>query len=159
MTRIGRIAGVLTLLGISAHNAIAGSRSHRAAVERALGHGVSLSIDESHVERAPRAEGLIETRLTLSNYGAMPLKIDYFTFSLSGAAGERSLALLPSELHGQVASPILLRGGVLPAGQRLVAVLYFRSLSPTSRPVDVRVDLVTADGQAASRSFLPLALE
>lgn len=104
------------------------------------------------------ADPLIEMQVTLSNYGATPLKIDYLTFSLSGAAGERSLALLPCELNGQVASVSPLRVGVLAARQRLVAVLYFRSLSSRPDP-DLRIDLMTADGRRSSRSFLPLAGE
>ena len=159
MIRVASIATVLVLVAVSTVNAIAGARSHQGAARapRALGQGVFLSIDESHVERAPAVDGLIETQVTLSNHGAKSLKVDYLTFSLSDAAGARSLALLPSELYGRVAPPLLLREGVLASGQTLAAVLYFRSPSPRFRPFDLRVDLATADGQAASRSFLPLA--
>ncbi|HEX3903856.1 MAG TPA: hypothetical protein VH853_13530 [Polyangia bacterium] len=159
MIRALGIATVLTLVAISTVNAIAGSRSRQgAAAPRALGRGVSLAIDEVHREPAGETEGLIETHITLSNDGATALKIDYLTFSLSCAAGGRSLALLPSELKRRVASPLLLREGVLPRGQKLVAVLYFRAPSRDSRPIDFRVDLVAASGQVVSRSFLPLAL-
>jgi hypothetical protein len=158
--RIASVATVLGLVAVSTVHAIAGARSHQGAATgpRALGQGVYLSIDESHVERAPATEGLIETQVTLSNQGARPLRIDYLTFSLSDAAGARSLALLPSELSGQVAPPLLLREGVLASGQTVAAVVYFRSPSPHFRPFDLRVDLATADGQVASRSFVPLAL-
>ena len=116
-----------------------------------------LSVDRTHVEQ-PATDGLIETQVTLSNHGATPFKVDYLTFSLSDAAGAQSLALLPSELYGRPAPPLLLREGVLASGQTLAAVLYFRSPSPRLRPFNLRVNLATADGQVASRSFLPLAL-
>ena len=117
MIRVAGIVAVLALVAISAVNAIAGSRSRQAAAEpRSLGHGVYLCITGVHVEPARDTGGLIETHITLSNYGATPLKIDYLTFSLSGAAGERSLALLPSELNELVTSPLSLREGLLPRG-------------------------------------------
>ena len=160
MIRALSIAAVLTLVAVSTVNAIAGSRSHQAAAApKSLGGGVTLSIDEAHIEPARAIDSLIETRITLSNHGAAPLRIDYLTFSLSSAAGGRSLALLPSKLKGRVASPVSLREGPLGRGQTLVAVLYFRALSQDSRPIDFRVDLVSADGQVVSRSFLPLALK
>jgi hypothetical protein len=158
--RIAGILAVLTLVGVSAFNAIAGTRSHQVSTgTRALGHGMFLSVDESHIERAGQTDGLIEAQVTLSNRDANPFNTDHLTFSLSDAAGDRSLALLPSELYGHVASPHLLREGVLVSGQTLSAVLYFRSLSPQPRSLDVRVDLANADGQVASRSLIPLALK
>ena len=160
MIRALSIAAVLALVAVSTVNAIAGSRSQQAtAAPRPLGGGVTLSIDEVHVEPARAIDSLIETRITLSNHGARPLRIDYLTFSLSSTAGGRSLALLPSELKGRVASPVSLREGPLASGQTLVAVLYFRAPSHDSRPIEFRVDLVSADGQAVSRSFLPMALK
>jgi hypothetical protein len=157
--RIAGVVTVLVLVVVSTLNAIGASRSHPgvATGPRALGQGVFLSIDEAHVERAPATDGLIETQVTLANHGATSLKIDSLTFSLSDTAGGRSLALLPSELYGRAAPPLLLREGVLESGQTLAAVLYFRSPSPRFRPFDLRVDLATADGQVASRSFLPFA--
>ena len=161
MIRLASIVTVLELVVVSAFNAIAGSRSNQGAATgpRALGQGVFLSVDEVHVERALTTDGLIETRVTLSNQGSIPLKVDYLTFSLSDAAGARSLALLPSELYGQAASPLLFREGALASGRTLSAVLYFRAPSPHFRPFDLRIDLTTADGQVASRSFVPLALK
>jgi hypothetical protein len=154
------VAAVLTLVAVSAVNAIAGSRSRQAAAApRPLGRGVLLSIDESHVEPAGETGGLVETHVTLVNHSTEALKIDYLTFSLSGAGGVRSLALLPSELSGRVAPRLLLREGVLPRGRTLVAVLYFRSPPQDSRPIELRVDLAAADGKSVSRSFLPLALK
>jgi hypothetical protein len=154
--RIGIIVAVLTLMAISAVNAIASSRSRQAvSCHRSIGSGVSLSIDNVHREPIGDADSPIELQVTLNNYGDAPLKIDYATFSLSGAAGERSVALLPAELHGQAAPPFLMSRYILAKGETLIAVLYFRS---PSRPIDLRIDLTTPDGRAASRSFLPLAL-
>jgi hypothetical protein len=155
VVRVAGIVAVLTLATLSGADALARSHSHQEA--RALGRGVFLSIDESHVEPAHEVDGLIAVHVTLSNHGSTPLKVDYLTFSLSSAAGARSLALLPSELNGQVAPSLLLHEGVLAKGQTMVAVLYFRSLSPNARSVELRVDLANAEGRPVSRSFLPLA--
>ena len=156
MVRVASILAVMTLVSVTGGDALARSRSHQAAA-RALGNGVFLSIDEHHVEPAHEADGLIAVHVTLSNNGSMPVKLDYLTFSLSSSAGGRSLALLPSELNGQVEPSLLLHEGVLAKGQTMMAVLYFRSLSPSARSVDLRVDLANAEGRPVSRSFLPLA--
>lgn len=155
MIRIGTIVAVLTLVTISAVHAIASSRSRKVVGHRSLGRGISLSIENVHVGPAGDVPRPIELQVTLDNYGETPLKIDYGTFSLSGAASERSLALLPAELNGRVTPPFLVSRRILAKGETLAAVLYFRSLS---RPIDLRIDLATPDGRAVSRSFLPLAL-
>ena len=158
--RIGRAVAVLAVVALVAGvSASAGAGSHQATTEpRVLAPGVSLSLDESHVEAYGDADGLIEAHVTLSNNGETPLKVGYFTFSLVAANVGRSLALLPSELGGRVAAPFLLSDAWLTKGQTMKAVLYFRSPSSDQRSIALRVDLSAAGGRLVSRTFLPLRL-
>ncbi len=155
MIRIASIVAVLAGLVISTASAFAGSHSLQ---RRAVGRGIFITVDELHMEPLRAVDSLLEARVTVSNQGAMRIKLDYLTFSLSDAAtGARSMALLPSELGGRAAPPLFLREVVVAPGQTERVVLYFRPLRPTSRPIDLRLDLATVDGQLISRSYLPLA--
>ena len=102
------IAFVLSL-GCIAVLARAASALRRATRRQplALGAGVTLSIEQVKQPRTATSD-VVPLPVTLANHGSGAIRVRYRDFSLTDGAGQRSLALLPSELRFQkvsVASP------------------------------------------------------
>jgi hypothetical protein len=120
---------------------------------RFLGPGVTLSM--GGLKNPPKGSNIVSLDVTVANQGNGPIKLRYCDFSLADGAGQRSMALLPTELDGK-RSGRLLQEGVLPGGESRSGTLYFRTPFAFARPFDLRVDLETAGNADISRTFWPL---
>lgn len=120
---------------------------------RFLGPGVTFSMGS--LTSPPHGSNIVSLDVTVSNQGSGAINLKYCDFSLSDGAGQRSMALLPTELTGKRTGR-LLQEGLLPSGESRAGTLYFRTPFAFARPFDLRVDLETADNAAVSRTFWPL---
>ena len=93
-----RIALVLSLgcIAVLARAALRSGGSSRQPLS--LGAGVTLSIEPVKRPRTPSSD-LVPLPVTLTNHGSGAIRVRYRDFSLTDGAGQRSLALLPSELR------------------------------------------------------------
>ncbi len=119
-----------------------------------LGAGVTLSI--AQVKRAGTTSDVVPLPVTLTNHGSGTIRVRYRDFSLTDGAGQRSLALLPSELRFERVSAPLLPEGAIASGQSRSGSLYFRLPSAFLRPVRLRVDLESPDGTVIAQAVVPL---
>jgi hypothetical protein len=121
----------------------------------ALGAGVTLSIE--HVKRARSATSdVVPLPVTLTNHGSGPIRVRYRDFSLIDGAGQRSLALLPSELRFQKVSSPPLPEGAIASGQSSSGSLYFHLPTAFVGPIGLRVDLEAPDGTTLGQTVVPL---
>jgi hypothetical protein len=120
----------------------------------ALGAGVTLSIAKGN-ERAASSD-VVPLPVTLTNHGSGTIRVKYRDFSLTDGAGQRSLALLPSELRFEKVSSPLLPEGAIASGQSSSGNLYFHLPSAFVRPIGLRVDLEAPDGTALGQTIVPL---
>ena len=123
-----------------------------------LSVGVTLAIDDQNDSARVADSGITPVRLTIANQSGTPIKVRYCDFSLSGRTEQRYMALLPAELGPKGVSGHLLPEGLLESGHSTSGFLYFRLPLPRTRPIDLRVDLNTANDTPISRSFLALRL-
>lgn len=121
----------------------------------ALGAGVTLSVEQVKRPRTATSD-VIPLPVTLTNHGSGAIQVRYRDFSLTDGAGQRSLALLPSELRFQKISSPLLPEGAIASGQSSSGNLYFHLPSAFVRPVGLRVDLETPDGTTLGQTVVPL---
>jgi len=120
-----------------------------------LGAGVTLSIEPVKQPRTPSSD-VVPLPVTLTNHGSGAIRVRYRDFSLTDGAGQRSLALLPSELRYQKVSSPLLPEGAIASGQSRSGSLYFHLPSAFVRPIGLRVDLEAPDGTALGQTIVPL---
>jgi len=152
---VEKFSAGLAILGLAGVAVLA-----RAAVRppleqpRFLGPGVTLTMAE--LKGPPPGSNVVALEVTVTNHGQGPIRLKYADFSISDDAGERSMALLPSELASETHATPPLREGVLPSGQSRSGTLYFRTPFRFPRPFDLRVDLETAGNANISRTFWPL---
>jgi len=121
----------------------------------ALGAGVTLSIAQVKPPRSKTSD-VVPLPVTLANHGSGAIEVRYRDFSLTDGAGQRSLALLPSELRDQKVSSPLLPEGAIASGQSRSGSLYFHLPSAFVRPIGLRVDLEAPDGTALGQTVVPL---
>lgn len=151
MIRIALVVslGCVAVLARAALRAGAGPRG-----PLALGAGVTLSI--APVKHPPAATDVLPLPVTLTNHGARTIRVRYRDFALTDGAGQRSMALLPSELRVEKVSAPLLPEGAIASGQSSSGNLYFHLPSAFVRPIGLRVDLEAPDGTALGRTVVPL---
>lgn len=120
-----------------------------------LGAGVTLSI--APLQR-PRSEGsdLVPLPVTIANHGPGTIRIKYRHFLLMDGVGQKSLALLPSELLFEKTSSRPLPEGTLSSGKSSSGSLYFHLPSTFVRPIGLRVDVESADGTVLGQTIVPL---
>jgi hypothetical protein len=121
----------------------------------ALGAGVTLSIEPVKRPRTPGSD-VVPLPVTLTNHGSAVIRVRYRDFSLTDGAGQRSLALLPSELRYQKVSAPLLPEGAIAGGQSRSGSLYFHLPAAFVRPIGLRVDLEAPDGTPLGQTIVPL---
>jgi len=117
--------------------------------------GVTLSIEPVKRPRTPSSD-VVPLPVTLTNHGSGVIRVRYRDFSLTDGAGQRSLALLPSELRDQKVSSPLLPEGSIASGQSRSGSLYFHLPTAFVRPIGLRVDLEAPDGTALGQTIVPL---
>jgi hypothetical protein len=120
----------------------------------ALGAGVTLSIES--VNGRVASSDVVPLPVTLTNHGSATIRVKYRDFSLTDGAGQRSLALLPSELRFEKVSSPLLHEGAIASGHSSSGNLYFHLPSAFVRPIGLRVDLEAPDGTALGQTVVPL---
>ena len=150
-----RIAFVLSLacIAVLARASLRSGASTRQPL--GLGAGVTLSIEPVKQPRTPSSD-VVPLPVTLTNHGSGAIRVRYRDFSLTDGAGQRSLALLPSELRYQKVSSPLLPEGAIASGQSRSGSLYFHLPSAFVRPIGLRVDLEAPDGTALGQTIVPL---
>jgi hypothetical protein len=150
-----RIALVLSLgcIGVLARAALHSGASTPHPLS--LGAGVTLSIERVKLPRTATSD-LVPLPVRLTNHGSGAIRVRYRDFSLTDGAGQRSLALLPSELRYQKVSSPLLPEGAIASGQSSSGNLYFHLPSAFVRPIGLRVDLEAPDGTAIGQTIVPL---
>jgi len=121
----------------------------------ALGAGVTLSIAPLNHPPAATSD-VLPLPVTLTNHGARAIRVRYRDFALTDGAGQRSMALLPSELRGEKVPAPLLPEGSIASGQSSSGSLYFHLPSAFVRPIGLRVDLEAPDGTALGQTVVPL---
>lgn len=157
MTKRSGLLAASLVAGVVA--ATAGSRSDAAhglstrSPPRFVSPGVTLAIDGVDDDDA---EEVLAVTVTLTNGGGIPLDVRYRNFALMAAADERYPALLPSELGSTPRHDILLREGVVAAGESLSAVLFFRAPPLGVRLLELRVELADVHDTPIGRAFLPI---
>ena len=144
-------------LGCIAILARAALRSGAAATPQPFSLGAGVTLDIAEVKRARTATSdIVPLPVTLTNHGPGPIRVKYRDFSLTDSAGQRSMALLPSELLlDKVSSPLLPEGSIA-RGQRSTGSLYFHLPAGFVRPIGLRVDLEAPDGTALGQTIVPL---
>jgi hypothetical protein len=143
-------------LGCIAVLARAAMRSGGAARQPlSIGAGVTLSIAPVKRPRTATSD-LLPLPVTLTNHGSGTIRVSYRDFSLTDNAGQRSMALLPSELLFEKVSAPLLPEGAIASGQSRTGSLYFHLPSSFARPIGLRVDLEAPDGTALAQTIVPL---
>ena len=120
-----------------------------------LGAGITLSIAKVKQPRTATSD-VVPLPVTLANHGSGTIRVKYRDFSLTDGAGQRSMALLPSELLFERVSSPLLPEGALVSGQSSSGSLYFHLPSGFVRPIGLRVDLEAPDGRALGQTIVPL---
>jgi hypothetical protein len=120
-----------------------------------LGAGVTLSVEPMKQTRAATSD-VVPLSVTLSNHGRGTIRVKYCDFSLTDGVGQRSLALLPSELLFEKPSSPLLPEGALLSGQSSAGSLYFHLPSGFVHPIGLRIDLESPDGTALGQTIVPL---
>ena len=120
-----------------------------------LGAGVTLSIEQIKRPRTATSD-VVPLPVTLANHGAGTIRVKYRDFSLTDGAGQRSLALLPSELLFEKVSAPLLPEGAIVSGQSSSGSLYFHLPSTFVRPIGLRIDLEGPEGAALGQTIVPL---
>ena len=150
-----RIALVLSLgcIAVLARAALRSGADARQPLS--LGAGVTLSIEPVKRPRTATTD-VVPLPVTLSNHGSGAIRVRYRDFSLTDGAGQRSLALLPSELRDQKVSSPLLPEGSIASGQSRSGSLYFHLPSAFVHPIGLRVDLEAPDGTALGQTIVPL---
>ena len=150
-----RIALVLSLgcIAVLARAALRSGAESRPPLS--LGAGVTLSIGQVKPPRSKTSD-VVPLPVTLANHGSSAIEVRYRDFSLTDGAGQRSLALLPSELRYQKVSSPLLPEGAIASGQSRSGSLYFHLPSAFVRPIGLRVDLEAPDGTALGQTIIPL---
>ena len=151
MIRIGLVLS-LGCIAVLARASLRSGASPRQPL--ALGAGVTLSIEPLKRPRTASSD-VVPLPVTLTNHGSSAIQVRYRDFSLTDGAGQRSLALLPSELRDQKVSPLLPEGAI-PSGQSSSGSLYFHLPAAFVRPIGLRVDLEAPDGTALGQTIVPL---
>jgi hypothetical protein len=125
----------------------------------ALGAGVTLSIQQVKRPRTATSD-VVPLPVTLTNHGSGAIQVKYRDFSLTDGAGQRSMALLPSELRfAKVSAPAsssLLPEGALASGRSSSGSLYFHLPVAFVRPIGLRIDLEAPDGTPLGQTVVPL---
>jgi hypothetical protein len=152
-----RVALVLSLgcIAVLARAALRSGGETAQPLTLSLGAGVTLSIERVKRPRTATSD-VVPLPVTLANHGAGPIEVRYRDFSLTDGAGQRSLALLPSELRFEKVTSPLLPEGAIASGQSRSGNLYFRLPSAFVRPFGLRVDLEAPDGTALGQTVVPL---
>jgi hypothetical protein len=120
-----------------------------------LGAGATLSITPFKRPRSATTE-LVALPVTIANHGAGTIRLKYRQFLLTDGAGQKSMALLPSELQFEKTSARPLAEGTVSSGSSSSGVLYFHLPSAFIRPIWLRVDLESADGTVLGQTMVPL---
>jgi len=120
-----------------------------------LGAGVTLSFAPFKRPRAATTE-LVPLPVTIANHGAGTIRVKYRHFMLTDGAGQKSMALLPSELQFEKISARPLSEGTLSSGKSSSGILYFQLPSTFVPPIGLRVDLESADGTVLGQTMVPL---
>ena len=120
-----------------------------------LGAGVTLSIASLARPRSA-ASDLASLPVTIANHGPGTIRIKYRHFFLTDSVGQKSMALLPSELLFEKTSARTLAEGTLSSGQSSSGSLYFHRPSTFVPPIGLRVDVESADGTVLGQTIVPL---
>ena len=150
--------GIAFLLSVGCIAVLARAALRSGAATRqpfSLGAGVTLSIAEVKQPRGATSN-VVPLPVTLANHGAGTIRVKYRDFSLTDGAGQRSMALLPSELLFEKVSAPLLPEGAIASGQSRSGSLYFHLPTVFVRPIGLRVDLEAPDGTALGQTVVPL---
>jgi hypothetical protein len=116
---------------------------------------VTLAIAPLKRSRAGTAE-LVPLPVTLANHGAGTIRVRYRQFMLTDSVGQKSMALLPSELRFEKTSSPPLPEGTLSSEKSTSGTLYFHLPSTFVPPIGLRVDLESADGAVLGQTIVPL---
>lgn len=116
---------------------------------------MTLSIAPFKRPRAATTE-LVPFPVTIANHGAGTIRVKYRHFMLTDGAGQKSMALLPSELQFEKISARPLAEGTISSGKSSSGILYFRLPSTFVPPIGLRVDLESADGTVLGQTMVPL---
>jgi hypothetical protein len=120
-----------------------------------LGAGVTLSIAQIKRPRSA-ASDLVPLPVTIANHGPGTIRVRYRHFMLTDSAGQKSMALLPSELLFEKTSSRPLPEGTLSSGKSSFGTLYFHLPSTFVPPIGLRVDVESADGTVLGQTIVPL---
>ena len=120
-----------------------------------LGAGVTLSIAPLKRPRSSTTE-LVPVPVTIANHGAGTIRMKYRQFALTDSVGQKSMALLPSELQFEKISSPPLPEGTLSSEKSRSGVLYFHLPATFVPPIGLRVDLESADGTVLGQTIVPL---
>jgi hypothetical protein len=120
-----------------------------------LGAGVTMSIAPL-VRPRSAASDLVSLPVTITNHGPGTIRVKYRHFFLADSAGQKSMALLPSELLFEKTSSRPLPEGTLSGGKSSSGSLYFHLPSTFVRPIGLRVDVESADGTVLGQTIVPL---
>ena len=120
---VGTVTGVVLAVSLGFVAAVA--RADAAPPQPvSLGAGVTLSIAPLQRPRSA-ASDLVPLPVTIANHGPGTIRIRYRHFLLTDSAGQKSMALLPSELLFEKTSSRPLPEGTLSSGQSRSGSLYF----------------------------------
>ena len=120
-----------------------------------VGAGVTLSIAPLQRPRSA-ASDVVPLPVTISNHGHATIRVRCRHFFLTDSAGQKSMALLPSELLFEKTSARPLPEGTLASGRSSSGSLYFHLPSTFVRPIGLRVDVESADGTVLGQTIVPL---
>jgi hypothetical protein len=120
-----------------------------------LGAGVTLAVAPlKHARSATTV--LVPLPVTIANHGPGAIGIRYRQFMLVDNAGQKAMALLPSELALEKVPSPPLPESPLASGKSVSGNLYFHVPATFVRPVWLRVDLESVDGTVLGQGIVPL---
>ena len=120
-----------------------------------LGAGVTVSIAPLKRPRAATT-ALVPLPVTIANHGPGTIRLKCRHFMLTDSVGQKSMALLPSELRFEKTSAPPLPEGTLSSGKSSSGSLYFHMPATFVPPIGLRIDLEAEDGTVLGQTIVPL---